>query len=103
MKYYLNPQINENLCYCSPQSTKAHGLVEMTEEQRKTFLAYNGFVNIVVADGIVTDIEPNVEAWEEWKATLPTEPTETEPTAQDDTDAMLVDHEFRITMLELGV
>lgn len=25
------------------------------------------------------------------------------PTAQDDTDAMLVDHEYRLTMLELGI
>lgn len=29
--------------------------------------------------------------------------TEEEPTAQEDTDAMLVDHEYRITLLELGV
>ena len=29
------------------------------------------------------------------------EPIEEEPTAQDDTDAMLVDHEYRITLLEL--
>lgn len=28
---------------------------------------------------------------------------EAEPTAQEDTDAMLVDHEYRITLLELGV
>lgn len=28
---------------------------------------------------------------------------EREPTAQDDTDAMLVDHEYRLTMLELGL
>lgn len=26
-----------------------------------------------------------------------------EPTAQDDTDAMLVDHELRLTLLELGL
>ena len=26
-----------------------------------------------------------------------------EPTAQDDTDAMLVDHEYRLTLLELGI
>ena len=26
-----------------------------------------------------------------------------EPTAQDDTDAMLIDHEYRLTLLELGV
>lgn len=30
------------------------------------------------------------------------EPTH-EPTAQDDTDAMMVDHEYRLTILELGV
>ena len=27
----------------------------------------------------------------------------TEPTAQDDTDAMMVDHEYRLVMLELGI
>lgn len=26
-----------------------------------------------------------------------------EPTPQDDTDAMLVDHEYRLTLLELGI
>lgn len=30
-------------------------------------------------------------------------PEEKKPTAQDDTDAMLIDHEYRLTMLELGV
>ena len=25
------------------------------------------------------------------------------PTAQDDTDAMLIDHEYRLTLLELGI
>lgn len=28
---------------------------------------------------------------------------EVQPTAQDDTDAMLVDHEYRLTILELGL
>lgn len=32
-----------------------------------------------------------------------TEPFDPEPTAQDDIDAMLVDHEYRLTLLELGV
>lgn len=31
------------------------------------------------------------------------DPATTEPTAQDDTDALMVDHELRITMLELGL
>ena len=50
----------------------------------------------------VTAYEPNVEAWEAWKASLP-EPTEPEPTEEEDTSAMLIDHEFRLTMLELGL
>ena len=29
--------------------------------------------------------------------------SEPAPSAQDDTDAMLVDHEYRLTLLELGV
>ena len=31
------------------------------------------------------------------------EEPEPEPTAQEDNDAMLVDHEYRLTLLELGV
>ena len=31
------------------------------------------------------------------------EPEEKTPTAQDDIDAMLIDHEYRLTMIELGV
>lgn len=60
--------------------------------------------NVTVVIPTVTACTPNTEAWEAWQASLP-DPVETvdEPTAQDDTDAMLVDHEYRITLLELGV
>lgn len=36
------------------------------------------------------------------EGTLP-EPVEPEPTEEDDTSAMLVDHEYRLTLLELGL
>lgn len=54
------------------------------------------FVDIEVEDGIVVSMTAREKP-------EPTEPREPEPTAQDDTDSMLVDHEFRITMFELGV
>ena len=39
-----------------------------------------------------------------WTPGVIPEPTpEPEPPAQDDIDAMLVDHEYRLTLLELGV
>jgi hypothetical protein len=34
---------------------------------------------------------------------LPVEEVEETPSPQDDTDAMLIDHEYRLTMLELGL
>ena len=34
---------------------------------------------------------------------LPKVEVKPEPTAQDDTDAMMVDHEYRLTLLELGI
>jgi hypothetical protein len=62
----------------------------------------SGFVNIEVEDDTVIEMTVNEEALAEYVESLP-EPTDPEPTAQDDTDAMLVDHELRLTMLELGV
>lgn len=44
----------------------------------------------------------NQEALDAYLATLP-EPEEQEPTEEDDTAAMLVDHEYRLTLLELGL
>lgn len=46
----------------------------------------NGKVVVSMTAGIVPDVEETYT-----------------PTAQDDTDAMLVDHEYRLTMLELGL
>lgn len=56
------------------------------------------FVDIEVEDGVVVSMTAGV---------IPEEPAEEEaeyePTAQDDTDAMLIDHEYRLTLLELGI
>lgn len=61
-----------------------------------------GFVNIQIEDNIVVSMEINQEALDAYIASLP-EPEPELPTAQEDTDAMLVDHEYRLTLLELGV
>ena len=56
-----------------------------------------GDITVEEIEGILT-----VTSWTPRE--IPKEPeTEQEPTAQDDTDAMLIDHEYRLTMLELGV
>ena len=70
------------------------------------YYAYNGFVilNVEEIDGVKTVVSyiPDVEAWEEWKKNNPDVP-EIESSPQDDIDAMMVDHEYRLTLLELGL
>ena len=99
---YIRPTPNAGGAYPSPQSSAARGLVQFPDTFLDTFLDYNGFVTLTIENNTVTAIKPNTEAWEAWKAEQP-EPVEPEPTPQEDTDAMLVDHEYRITLLELGV
>ena len=69
------------------------------------FVSNNGFVNIVVDENsIVTEMTTNEEALAEYLANVSQKSnTTTKYTIQDDMDAMMVDHELRITMLELEV
>lgn len=53
------------------------------------------FVSIQVEGGVVTAMEPGVVPERHVVNPL--------PTPQEDNDAMLVDHEYRLTLLELGV
>ena len=53
-------------------------------------LTVDGQMVVGMTAGVVPEPEPDPEV-------------ETTPTAQDDTDAMMVDHEYRLTLLELGV
>ena len=59
-----------------------------------------GEVEVEEANGVmtVTKWTPGVMPEHE-----PEPEPEPEPTPQDDTDAMLVDHEYRLTLLELGI
>lgn len=57
-----------------------------------------GEVVVEELNGVMTVVE-----WIPGVMPEPEPETEAEPTAQDDTDAMLVDHEYRITLLELGL
>lgn len=57
---YIHPETLSN------QSTYAPGLLPLTEDQFKMYLQYNGFVRITSTSPV--QIEPDIEAWESWKA-----------------------------------
>lgn len=76
---YISKKQNANGNHGNPQSNKFPSSVRLSDALLSDYLAYNGFVNLTTADDTVTAVEPNTEAWEAWKASLPPE-TEPEPT-----------------------
>ena len=98
---YIRATPNPSGAYPAPQSNPFPGSIALTDEQAATLIQYNGFVSIERSGDTVT-VTPNAEAWEAWKASLPAD-SAPPPTAEEDRDAMLVDHEYRLTLLELGV
>ena len=105
--YYLNPKKNADGGYSNFQSTPFRGAIELTEEQAETFLSYNGFVTIQRIEDeetgeIGTLVEPNIDAWEAWRAAQ-AEPSAPEPTTEEILLELAADHEARLCNLELGV
>lgn len=90
--------------YGNPQTTPFAGAIKLPDELLSTYLEAKGFVKLAVTDGEVTAIETDEEALATYEAEHPEpEPVEPEPTPDDDRDAMLVDLEYRVTLLELGL
>jgi hypothetical protein len=87
------------------RQTLPEGYAEVPDTLDTTvFYDYNGFVILTIEDDVVTKMVANPEARDidakktkEWQESQP-KPV---PSPQEDMDAMLVDHEYRLTMLEL--
>ena len=73
---YVTATPNPSGAYPAPQSTPYEGAIPLTEEQAATLVQYNGFVTITSHEETVVDdftrtvytVEPDLEAWEAWKA-----------------------------------
>lgn len=70
------------------------------------FFAHNGFVTLTVEQvgGVPTVISyaPDMEAWEDWLVSLPPEP-EPELTTEELLLGLAADHEYRISLQEMGL
>lgn len=69
--YYLPKIPNEAGNYGSPVSEPFDDCISLSDALLQPYLDANGFVNIIVKDGVVTSVEKNVEAWEAWNAAQP--------------------------------
>lgn len=78
---YLNPKTLSN------QSNPAPGLLPLTAEQEAMYLQYNSFIRITSTNPV--EIEPDVKAWEAWKAEEASKPQpEQQPTLKERTAAI---------------
>ena len=72
---YLNTTPNPSGAYPAPQGHYAKGTIPLTDEQTAMVGEYNGFVTITPetdeAGAVSYKVEPNTEAWEAWKKSLP--------------------------------
>ena len=84
---YIDSTPNPSGAYPNAKNQPFPGCIELNDEQAEVFFEYNGFVTVTEAEDGVT-VEPNAEAWEDWKASLP-EPVEPEEekTVWDELDA----------------
>lgn len=71
--------------------------IDMTD-----FYAYNGFVTLTIENEVVTGYEPNVEAWKEWKASLPAPESPTMSLEEAILDK-LTELEYRQDLISLGL
>ncbi|MEQ2456399.1 toxin-antitoxin system toxin subunit [Flavonifractor hominis] len=69
------------------------GWVAVPPDLEETIWACGGYGTPEILDGVLTGFTPGQSP----------QPVQPEHTLQDDVDAMLVDHEYRLTLLELGV
>ena len=92
---YIRATPTPSGAYPSPQSTPFPGAIPLTEEQAQTVVDYNGYVTITSSEETIVDeftrtvytVEPDLEAWEAWKESLPPEPEPT-PTLEERVSAV---------------
>lgn len=103
--FYINFTRSDTGNYGNPHSPANNGDYALPDALLQDYLDSMGFVHLEVSDDTVTRVTRNVEAYDAYIASLPPEPPPVppEPSAEDTRDALLVDHELRITMLELGL
>ena len=86
----------------NPMGQMFDGCVMLPDELLGAYLDTMGFCTVTTdEENTVTAVTVNRTALDAYKAEHPE--TKPEPTEEDDNAAMLVDHEYRLTLLELGL
>ncbi len=100
--FHIKQYPDEKGNHGNPVSSCVPGMVALPDSLIPDYVATKGFAYLTIEGEAVTSVTINQEAYDAYEESLP-DPTPPEPTEEDDVNAMLVDHEYRLTLLELGI
>lgn len=100
--FYIN-SIKQNNNYGNPMGQYFKNSIQLPDELLNDYLETKGFCDFEIQDNIIIKIIVNQNALDDYNNSHPEVEIEIEPTAEQDINAMLVDQEYRITLLELGM
>ena len=102
--WYIKKIANEDGSRGNPQSNCPEGFIALPDNLLGIYLDYEGFVNLEIneEENVIVSLTKNQEAYDAFIASQPP-PIPYQPTKEDDIQTMLIDQEYRITLLELGI
>lgn len=98
--FYIN-SIKQNNNYGNPMGQYFKDSIQLPDELLNNYLETKGFCDFEIQDNIIIKIIINQNDLDDYNNNHPE--TKPEPSAEQDINAMLVDQEYRITLLELGM
>ena len=98
--FYIN-SIKQNNNYGNPMGQYFKDSIQLPDELLNNYLETKGFCDFEIQDNIIIKIIINQNDLDDYNNNYPE--VKPEPSAEQDINAMLVDQEYRITLLELGM
>ena len=99
---FIKREPNEHGNYGNPTTMYEVGMATIPDFLINKYIDTMGFAFLEFEEDTVTSVTINQEAYDAYQASIP-EPEPEKPTEEDDVNAMLVDHEYRLTLVELGL
>lgn len=99
--YYINLEADATGNHGNPVSNFVEGMVPLADDVLSAYIQTMGFANLTVVNDIVTHVTINQDAYDAYVSDHAEE--QEEPSVEEDIMSMAIDHEYRITLLELGI
>lgn len=101
--YYIKSQPSESGNHGNPVSNRAEGMVALPDELISAYIETMGFAFLTIADEVVTAVAINQEAYDTYQESVPEPEEEPVPITQEELEETMLDHEYRILLLEYGL